>query len=176
LAPLHSWNARLWLERRIFSWPHRGPSSQGKRTRRATKRTDRIRFSAISSPRRSDRLRKSRDPALVSESEQERTRGDCRRHTRPFSNRREKGFVPKPAIWRTTTVGWCSARDHFQSEAAPRRRADWKSSFQPGRRNHEFVQKIKCRWDNHRAGDTFRKKRQLRKPRHPTPRRLDCGR
>src|SRR5207249_11930451 len=91
-------NARPRLEWRIFFQRDGGPSFESERAGRAAQRADWICFSTIPSARRSDGLRKSRDPVVVSKSQPKRTGRDCGRRARSISNGGKEGFVSAPAF------------------------------------------------------------------------------
>src|SRR5205085_10833735 len=100
--------------------------------RDAAQRARRFRLSAIPFARRSDRLRKSRDPAVVSKGEQTRTgrtRGRC---AGPLSNGGEEGFVSASAFRRPTAACRRRTGDHCQSEINFGGRTNRKSSLESG--------------------------------------------
>src|SRR5581483_4304783 len=173
IAPAHSWDARSWLGRRIFFQRNRRSSFESKGTRGLTQRADRFRLSTISFARRPDRLRKSRDPTLLSESEQDGTLRHRRRYARSLSDRGEKGFVSAPTLGRTATARRCRARNYLQSENDSGGRADRKSSLQPGGRDHGVVQEIERGRHHNFASDTLGKKRRLQRSHYSTARWLD---
>ena len=155
VSSFRSWARREPGSRRCFtSWEctiSRGPVSiyfddipvhklDGKEARGVAQSEHRVCFSELSPARRSNRFRKPRAAALLSRRQQERPAIDRLRHARSFSDGGQERSVSNATFRRTTTARRDCASRGCQPANNPGGRADRKSSFSPGQRDHGHVQ------------------------------------
>ena len=132
--------------------------------RRLAQSQHRLRLSKLSPARRSNRLRESRAAAFLSRRQQERSAVNRLRHARSISDRRQEGSLSQSTLRRSAATGRHRARGGGQSANHSRRRADRKSSFEPGQRDHGHVQAAERRRHDHRSGHALRNQCRLRQP------------